>query len=71
VATYLFADTIVILRTGHIPGLFRGRLQHRMLYGPITKKSRPQRFWIYVLSNVAVLVLALMYIALSLFFLRN
>jgi len=28
-ATFLFLDTIIILRTGQIPGLLRGRLKQR------------------------------------------
>jgi hypothetical protein len=67
-ATFLFVDTIVILRTGHTPGLLRGRLKQRQPYGPVMRKGRPQRFWSYVAGNVAVFAMATAYIAMSLIF---
>ena len=67
-ALYLLLDTIVIVRTGHVPGLFRGRLAPRMPYGPITRKGRPNRFWVYVGSNITVLLMATGYIATVLIF---
>jgi hypothetical protein len=66
--TFLCLDTIIILRTGRIPGLFRGRLRQRQPYGPVTRKGRPQRFWLYVAGNVAVFALATAYIVVSMFF---
>ncbi len=70
-ATFLFLDTIIILRTGHIPGLFRGRLKQRQPYGPVTRMGRPGRFWSYVAGNVAVFALATAYIAVSVIFARS
>jgi hypothetical protein len=70
-ATFLFLDTLIILRTGHIPGLLRGRLKQRQPYGPVTRKGRPQRFWSYVVGNVAVFALATAYIAIRLLFARS
>ena len=67
-ALFLFVDTIIILHTGHIPGLLRGRLKQRQPYGPVTRKGRPQRFWSYVAGNVAVFAMATTYIAMSLIF---
>ena len=70
-AMIVFLDTIIILRTGHTPGLFRGRLKQRQPYGPVTRKGRPKRFWSYVAGNVAVFVMAMAYIAATVIFPRS
>jgi hypothetical protein len=60
IAIYVLLDTIVILRTGHTPGLFRKR-------GPVTRSGRPQLFWSYVTGNVAVFIMAAGYIGFAVF----
>jgi hypothetical protein len=67
-AAYLLPDTIIIIRTGKAPGLFRGRLAPRQPYGPVTRKGRPGRFRAYLIGNVAVLSMAIGYIAAALIF---
>lgn len=62
-AAYVALDTIIIVRTGRVPGLFRGRLAPRQPYGPVTRKGRPGRFRAYVIGNVAVFLMAIGYIA--------
>jgi hypothetical protein len=59
---------IVVLRTEHIPGLFRRQLLHRMPRGPVTKKGRPQLFWSYVIGNAAAIVMVIGYLAAALIF---
>jgi hypothetical protein len=64
---YLTLDTALILKTGKTPGLFYKYLRYRQRRGPITRKGRPRRFWIYVFSNVLALVMCLGYVAWGLF----
>jgi hypothetical protein len=64
---YLTLDTAFILQTGKTPGLFYKYLRYRQRYGPITRKGRPRRFWIYVFGNLTALVLCLAYVAWALF----
>ena len=42
---YLTLDTAVILQTGKAPGLFHKFLRYRQMYGPITRKGQPRRYW--------------------------
>ena len=67
-AVYLLLDTIIIVRTGRVPGLFRGRLAPRLPRGPLTRKGQPGRFKAYVIGNVAVFLLAVTYMAAALMF---
>jgi hypothetical protein len=67
-AIYLIVDMIIVLRTGHIPGLFRRQLLHRMTRGPVTRKGRPQLFRSYVIGNVAAIVMVIGYLAAALIF---
>jgi hypothetical protein len=64
---YLTLDTALILKTGKTPGLFYKYLRYRQRHGPITRKGRPRRFWIYVFSNALALVMCLAYVAWGLF----
>jgi hypothetical protein len=67
-AVYLLLDTIMVVRTGRVPGLFHGRLAPRQPYGPVTRKGRPGRFKAYVVGNIAVFLMAIGYIAAALLF---
>ena len=67
-ATYLLVDLIIVLRTGHIPGLFRRQLLHRMSRGPVTKKGRPRLFRSYLIGNAAAIVMVIGYLAAALIF---
>jgi hypothetical protein len=64
---YLTLDTAVILQTGKAPGLFHKFLRYRQMYGPITRKGQPRRYWTYIFGNMTVLVLCIAYVAWALF----